>query len=334
VTEDEIAEIVAAWTGIPVSRLKEGEREKLLRLDEILHERVIGQDEAVQLVSDAIIRARSGIKDPRRPIGSFIFLGPTGVGKTELAKTLAATLFDSADNVVRLDMSEYQERHTVSRLVGAPPGYVGYEEGGQLTEAVRRKPYSVVLFDEIEKAHPDVFNTLLQVLDDGRITDSQGRTVDFRNTVIIMTSNIGAEHLITGTVSSGEIPQDVRERVMAELRGHFRPEFLNRVDDIILFKRLTLEQIEHIVDLQIEELRQRLAERRITLELAEPARKLIAERGFDPVYGARPLRRYISHEVETRIGRALLKGDLPDGSAIRVDAQHGELVVEHERAMA
>ncbi len=334
VTEDEIAEIVAAWTGIPVSRLKEGEREKLLRLDEILHERVIGQDEAVQLVSDAIIRARSGIKDPRRPIGSFIFLGPTGVGKTELAKTLAATLFDSADNVVRLDMSEYQERHTVSRLVGAPPGYIGYEEGGQLTEAVRRKPYSVVLFDEIEKAHPDVFNTLLQVLDDGRITDSQGRTVDFRNTVIIMTSNIGAEHLITGTVSSGDIPPDVRDRVMAELRGHFRPEFLNRVDDIILFKRLTLDQIERIVDLQIEELRQRLAERRITLELTAPARKLIAERGFDPVYGARPLRRYISHEVETRIGRALLKGDLPDGSVIRVDARDGELAVDYERAMA
>jgi ATP-dependent Clp protease ATP-binding subunit ClpB len=334
VTQDEIAEIVAAWTGIPVSRLQEGERDKLLRLDEILHQRVIGQDEAVQLVSDAIIRARSGIKDPRRPIGSFIFLGPTGVGKTELAKTLAATLFDSADNVVRLDMSEYQERHTVSRLVGAPPGYIGYEEGGQLTEAVRRKPYSVVLFDEIEKAHPDVFNTLLQVLDDGRITDSQGRTVDFRNTIIIMTSNIGAEHLITGTVSSGDIPQDIRDRVMAELRGHFRPEFLNRVDDIILFKRLTLDQIERIVDLQIDQLRQRLAQRRITLKLTEPARKLIAERGFDPVYGARPLRRYISHEVETRIGRALLKGDLPDGSVIRVDAHDGELAVDYEKAMA
>jgi ATP-dependent Clp protease ATP-binding subunit ClpB len=332
VTEDEIADIVAAWTGIPVSRLKEGEREKLLRLDEILHQRVIGQDEAVRLVSDAIIRARSGIKDPRRPIGSFIFLGPTGVGKTELAKTLAATLFDSQDNVVRLDMSEYQERHTVSRLVGAPPGYVGYEEGGQLTEAVRRKPYSVVLFDEIEKAHADVFNTLLQVLDDGRITDSQGRTVDFRNTVIIMTSNIGAEHLLGGF--SGDIPPDVRDRVMAELRGHFRPEFLNRVDDIILFKRLSLDQIERIVDLQIDELRQRLQERRITMELTEDARKLIAERGFDPVYGARPLRRFISHEVETRIGRALLKGDLPDGSAIRVDTRDGELVVEHEKAMA
>ncbi|NUR28053.1 MAG: ATP-dependent chaperone ClpB [Catenulispora sp.] len=332
VTEEEIADIVAAWTGIPVSRLQEGEREKLLRLDEILHQRVIGQDEAVVLVSDAIIRARSGIKDPRRPIGSFIFLGPTGVGKTELAKTLAATLFDSEDNVVRLDMSEYQERHTVSRLVGAPPGYVGYEEGGQLTEAVRRKPYSVVLFDEIEKAHADVFNTLLQVLDDGRITDSQGRTVDFRNTVIIMTSNLGAEHLLGSF--TGDIPPDVRDRVMAELRGHFRPEFLNRVDDIILFKRLSLDQIERIVDLQIDELRRRLRERRIGLELTEDARKLIAERGFDPVYGARPLRRYIAHEVETRIGRALLRGDLPDDSTIRVDARDGELVVEHEEAMA
>jgi ATP-dependent Clp protease ATP-binding subunit ClpB len=334
VTEDEIAEIVAAWTGIPISRLKEGERDKLLRMDEILRRRVIGQEEAVRLVADAIIRARSGIKDPRRPIGSFIFLGPTGVGKTELARALAEALFDSEDNVVRLDMSEYQERHTVSRLLGAPPGYVGYEEGGQLTEAVRRRPYSVVLFDEIEKAHADVFNTLLQVLDDGRITDAQGRTVDFRNTIIIMTSNIGAEHLITGITSDGDIPQDVRERVMAELRGHFRPEFLNRIDDIILFKRLTLDQIEMIVDLQVEQLRERLAERRMSLELTEDARKLIAERGYDPVYGARPLRRYISHEVETQIGRALLRGDLPDGSVIRVDAHHGELVVQHERAMA
>ncbi len=327
VTEEEIAEIVAAWTGIPVSRLREGEREKLLRLDEILGERVIGQAEAVRLVADAIIRARSGIKDPRRPIGSFIFLGPTGVGKTELSKALAAALFDSEDNMVRLDMSEYQERHTVSRLVGAPPGYVGYEEGGQLTEAVRRKPYSVVLFDEIEKAHADVFNTLLQVLDDGRITDAQGRTVDFRNTIIIMTSNIGAQHLL-----GSEITDEVRDRVMAELRAHFRPEFLNRVDDIVLFRRLNLEQIERIVDLQFDELRARLAQRRLRLELTEEARKTIARHGFDPIYGARPLRRYISHEVETRIGRALLKGDLPDGSVIRVDASDGELLIEHEPA--
>jgi ATP-dependent Clp protease ATP-binding subunit ClpB len=334
VTEDEIAEIVAAWTGIPVSRLQEGEREKLLRLDEILHERVIGQDEAVRLVADAIIRARSGIKDPRRPIGSFIFLGPTGVGKTELAKTLAAALFDTEENMVRLDMSEYQERHTVSRLVGAPPGYVGYEEGGQLTEAVRRKPYSVVLFDEIEKAHADVFNTLLQVLDDGRITDAQGRTVDFRNTVIIMTSNIGAEHLLEAATIDGEIEPHARELVMAELRRHFRPEFLNRVDDVVLFRRLTLPQIERIVDLQFDELRQRLAERRLTLELSDGARRMIAEHGFDPVYGARPLRRYLAHEVETRIGRALLAGDLPDGSVIRVDTQNGELVVAIEPAGA
>ncbi len=327
VTEDEVAEIVAAWTGIPISRLQEGEREKLLRLDEILHQRVIGQDEAVQLVADAIIRARSGIKDPGRPIGSFIFLGPTGVGKTELANALAAALFDSEDNIVRLDMSEYQERHTVSRLVGAPPGYVGYEEGGQLTEAVRRKPYSVVLFDEIEKAHTDVFNTLLQVLDDGRITDAQGRTVDFRNTVIIMTSNIGAEYLVTGATADGEIDPDTRDHVMAELRAHFRPEFLNRVDDIVLFHRLTLPQIERIVDLQVGELRRRLAERGTTLELTEQARRLIAEHGYDPVYGARPLRRYLAHELETRIGRALLAGELREGAVIRVDARNGELNV-------
>ncbi|HEY0449620.1 ATP-dependent chaperone ClpB [Actinophytocola sp.] len=328
VTEDEIAEIVAAWTGIPVSRLREGEREKLLRLDEILHERVVGQDEAVRLVADAIIRARSGIRDPRKPIGSFIFLGPTGVGKTELAKTLAEALFDSEENMIRLDMSEYQERHTVSRLLGAPPGYVGYDEGGQLTEAVRRKPYSVVLFDEIEKAHPDVFNTLLQVLDDGRITDAQGRTVDFRNTVLIMTSNIGSQHLLDGVTSDGEIKPDAREAVFAELRHHFRPEFLNRVDDIVLFTPLGLAQIERIVDLQFAQLRDRLAEQRITIELTPEARKLIARRGFDPVYGARPLRRYISHEVETRIGRALLRGELVEGRVVVVDARDGELVIE------
>jgi ATP-dependent Clp protease ATP-binding subunit ClpB len=328
VTEDEIAEIVAAWTGIPVSRLKEGERDKLLRLGDILHERVVGQDEAVRLVTDAIIRARSGIRDPRKPIGSFIFLGPTGVGKTELAKTLAEALFDSEDNMVRLDMSEYQERHTVSRLLGAPPGYVGYDEGGQLTEAVRRKPYSVVLFDEIEKAHPDIFNTLLQVLDDGRVTDAQGRTVDFRNTVLIMTSNIGSQHLLDGVTSEGEIKPAARDAVMAELRHHFRPEFLNRVDDIVLFTPLALPQLERIVELQFNQLRERLAEQRIDVELTRAGRKLIAERGFDPVYGARPLRRYISHEIETQIGRALLRGELTEGRTILVDARDGELVVE------
>ncbi|QQZ14602.1 MULTISPECIES: ATP-dependent chaperone ClpB [Rhodococcus] len=330
VTEDEIAEIVAAWTGIPVARLQEGEREKLLKLDEILHERVVGQDEAVQLVADAVIRARSGIRDPRRPIGSFIFLGPTGVGKTELAKTLASALFDSEDNMVRLDMSEYQERHTVSRLIGAPPGYVGYDEGGQLTEAVRRKPYSVVLFDEIEKAHADVFNTLLQVLDDGRITDSQGRQVDFRNTVIIMTSNIGSQHLLEGVTADGEIKPDARDWVLAELRGHFRPEFLNRVDDIVLFTPLTLPQIEHIVELQLTDLRNRLSERQIHLDITPEARRLIAERGFDPVYGARPLRRYIAHEVETKIGRALLRGEIEPGGTISVTVDGGELAVAYE----
>ncbi|MFD3440534.1 ATP-dependent chaperone ClpB [Streptomyces sp. NPDC058685] len=329
VTEDEIAEIVAAWTGIPVTRLQEGEREKLLRLDEILGERVVGQDEAVKLVTDAIIRARAGIRDPRRPIGSFVFLGPTGVGKTELAKTLAAALFDSEESLIRLDMSEYQERHTVSRLVGAPPGYVGYEEGGQLTEAVRRKPYSVVLFDEVEKAHADVFNTLLQVLDDGRITDAQGRTVDFRNTVVIMTSNLGSTYLLDGVSADGEIKPEARALVMGELQSHFRPEFLNRIDDVVLFKPLGMDQIKHIVELQFADLRRRLTERQITVHLTEPAVELIAQQGFDPVYGARPLRRYISHEVETLIGRALIRGDVQDGSEIRVDAQNGELIVTY-----
>ena len=331
VTDDEIAAIVARWTGIPVSRLQEGEREKLLRLDEILHERVIGQDEAVQLVTDAIIRARSGIKDPGRPIGSFLFLGPTGVGKTELAKSLAAALFDSEDSMIRIDMSEYQERHSVSRLVGAPPGYVGYEEGGQLTEAVRRKPYSVVLFDEVEKAHPDVFNTLLQVLDDGRLTDGQGRTVDFRNAVIVMTSNIGSEYLMqTDAVAGGELTADVRDRVMATMRGYFRPEFVNRLDDIVLFKPLTEAEIERIVELMFNDLRDRLAERQMTLEISAAALRYIAEQGFDPVYGARPLRRFIAREVETKIGRALIAGDVRDGAVIRVDLEQSELTVSYQ----
>jgi ATP-dependent Clp protease ATP-binding subunit ClpB len=327
VTADEIAAIVSRWTGIPATRLQEGEREKLLRIDEVLHERVVGQDEAVQLVADAIIRARSGIKDPRRPIGSFIFLGPTGVGKTELAKSLAAALFDTEENMIRIDMSEYQERHTVSRLVGAPPGYVGYEEGGQLTEAVRRKPYSVILLDEIEKAHVDVFNTLLQVLDDGGLTDSHGRTVDFRNTVVIMTSNIGSEFLMQGVTADGEIKEDARALVISALRTHFRPEFLNRVDEIVLFKPLTLGEIEQIVDLLLNDLRTRLLERGITLNITEPARRFIADQGFDPAYGARPLRRFIAREVETRVARALLRGDLPDGGVISVDLVDGELTV-------
>ena len=330
VNEQEIALIVSRWTGIPVSRLEESEREKLLKLDEILHERVIGQDEAVRLVADAIVRARSGVKDPRRPIGSFVFLGPTGVGKTELAKVLAAALFDTEENIVRIDMSEYQERHTVSRLVGAPPGYVGYDEGGQLTEAVRRKPYSVVLFDEIEKAHPDVFNTLLQVLDDGRLTDAQGRTVSFRNAVVIMTSNIGSEYLVEGVTPSGEIKPEARALVMSELRRHFRPEFLNRIDDVVLFKSLTEGEIEQIVDLMFGELRERLADRRISIDVTSEARRLIAREGFDPVYGARPLRRFIAHEVETRIGRALLAGEVLDGAIIRVGVRDGELDIAHE----
>jgi ATP-dependent Clp protease ATP-binding subunit ClpB len=327
VTGDEIAEIVARWTGIPVTRLVEGEREKLLKLDEVLHERVIGQDEAVQCVADAVIRARSGIKDPRRPIGSFLFLGPTGVGKTELAKTLAESLFDSEDNLVRIDMSEYMEKHAVSRLIGAPPGYVGYDEGGQLTEAVRRKPYSVVLFDEIEKAHPDVFHVLLQILDDGRATDSQGRTVDFKNTVIIMTSNIGAPMLLDGIGSSGEILEHVRDQVMAELRQHFRPELLNRIDDTVLFKSLQVGEIRKIVDLLLVSLRERLTERRITIDVSNEAKDFLAEHGYDPVYGARPLKRFIQRELETRIGRKLIAGDVPDGSAIVVSVEAGKLEV-------
>lgn len=289
---------MSRWTGIPVSRLVEGERHKLLHLDEVLHERVVGQDEAVQLVADAVNRTRSGVQDSRRPIGSFLFLGPTGVGKTELAKTLAGALFDSEDNIIRVDTSEYQEGHTVSRLIGAPPGYVGYDEGGQLIEAVRRKPYSVVLFDEIERVHGDVFNTLLQILDDGRLTDGQGRTVNFRNTVVIMTSNIGSHHLLEGISGDGEIKDDARSAVMADLRRHFRPEFLNRLDDIVPFKPLLLAEIERVVDILVDQLRHRLADRELKLELTPSARHHIAEQGFDPVYGARPLRRFLQHEVE------------------------------------
>jgi ATP-dependent Clp protease ATP-binding subunit ClpB len=325
VTDDVIADIVSRWTGIPVSRLVEGEKEKLLRLDDILHKRVVGQDDAVQAVADAVIRARAGIKDPRRPIGSFIFLGPTGVGKTELAKALAQALFDTEDNMIRIDMSEYMERHTVSRLIGSPPGYVGYEEGGQLTEAVRRKPYSVILFDEIEKAHHDVFNVLLQILDDGRATDAQGRTVNFKNTVIIMTSNIGSQDLVEGISGAGEISDKVRNAVMADLRMHFRPEFLNRVDEVVLFKALTLPEIEKIVGLLVADLQMRLSEREITFDLSEGAKEFIAREGFDPVYGARPLKRFIQRELETKLGRALVAGQIMDGSRVRVELENGEL---------
>ena len=329
VTEDEIAEIVAHWTGIPVLRLVEGEREKLLRLEDILHQRVIGQDEAVQLVSDAVLRARSGIKDPRRPIGSFIFLGPTGVGKTELARTLAEALFDSEENMVRIDMSEYMEKFAVSRLIGAPPGYVGYEEGGQLTEAVRRKPYSVLLFDEIEKAHPDVFNILLQILDDGRVTDSHGRTVSFKNTVIIMTSNIGSTYLLDGITASGDIREETRKSVMNELKSGFRPEFLNRVDDIVLFKPLHIDEVMKIADLLAEQLKRRLKDQRITLEISKEALKFIAKAGYDPVYGARPLKRYLQRELETRIARAIIGGTVIEGGTLTVELENGVLCVKN-----
>ena len=325
VTEDEIADIVSRWTGIPVTRLLEGEREKLLKLDEILHRRVVGQDEAVKLVADAVLRARSGIKDPKRPIGSFIFLGPTGVGKTELARTLAEALFDSEENLIRIDMSEYMEKHSVSRLVGAPPGYVGYDEGGQLTEAVRRKPYSVILFDEIEKAHPDVFNILLQVLDDGRITDSHGHLVDFKNTVIIMTSNIGSQALLDGIVG-GMISLSAREEVMQMLRASFRPEFLNRVDDIVFFKPLTKEEVKEIVKILLKNLSERLADRQIELNFTDEALNFIAEAGYDPVYGARPLKRYITHNLETKLARAIIAGGIRDHAIINVDVKAGELI--------
>ena len=327
VTDDEIARIISRWTGIPVTKLTEGERTKLLGLEDELHKRVIGQDEGVRLVTDAILRSKAGIKDPTKPIGSFLFLGPTGVGKTELAKTLAATLFDDEQNMVRIDMSEYMEKYSVSRLIGAPPGYVGYEEGGQLTEAVRRKPYSVVLFDEIEKAHPDVFNVLLQVLDDGRISDSQGRTVDFKNTILIMTSNIGSPYLLEGIDENGEIKPEAQEQVMNDLRGHFRPEFLNRLDEIILFKPLTKDNIGGIVDLMVKELSNRLADQELSLELTDAARTQVIENGYDPVYGARPLKRYLQNYVETLAAKKILSGDVHAGDTLVLDVKDGEFVI-------
>ena len=327
VTDDEIARIISRWTGIPVTKLTEGERTKLLGLEDELHKRVVGQDEGVRLVTDAILRSKAGIKDPTKPIGSFLFLGPTGVGKTELAKTLAATLFDDEQNMVRIDMSEYMEKYSVSRLIGAPPGYVGYEEGGQLTEAVRRKPYSVVLFDEIEKAHPDVFNVLLQVLDDGRITDSQGRTVDFKNTILIMTSNIGSPYLLDGIDEKGDIKPEAQEQVMADLRGHFRPEFLNRLDEIIMFKPLTKDNVGKIVDLMVKELSDRLADQELSLELTDAAKQMVVDNGYDPVYGARPLKRYLQNYVETLTAKKILSGDVHAGDTIVLDVKDGEFTV-------
>ena len=327
VTDDEIARIISRWTGIPVTRLTEGERAKLLTLEDQLHKRVVGQDEGVKRVTDAILRSKAGIKDPTKPIGSFLFLGPTGVGKTELAKTLAENLFDDEQNMVRIDMSEYMEKYSVSRLIGAPPGYVGYEEGGQLTEAVRRKPYSVVLFDEIEKAHPDVFNVLLQVLDDGRITDSQGRTVDFKNTILIMTSNIGSPYLLDGIDENGDIKTEAQSQVMDDLRGHFRPEFLNRLDEIIMFKPLTKSNIGKIVDLMVGELDKRLADQELSLELTDAAKDQVIENGYDPVYGARPLKRYLQKYVETLAARKILSGDVHAGDTLVLDVQNGEFIV-------
>ena len=327
VTDDEIARIISRWTGIPVTKLTEGERTKLLGLEDELHKRVVGQDEGVRLVTDAILRSKAGIKDPTKPIGSFLFLGPTGVGKTELAKTLAATLFDDEQNMVRIDMSEYMEKYSVSRLIGAPPGYVGYEEGGQLTEAVRRKPYSVVLFDEIEKAHPDVFNVLLQVLDDGRITDSQGRTVDFKNTILIMTSNIGSPYLLDGIDEKGDIKPEAQEQVMNDLRGHFRPEFLNRLDEIIMFKPLTKDNVGKIVDLMVKELSDRLADQELSLELTDAAKQMVVDNGYDPVYGARPLKRYLQNYVETLTAKKILSGDVHAGDTIVLDVTDGEFTV-------
>lgn len=327
VTEEEIAQVVARWTGIPVTRLMEGEREKLLRLADVLHEHVIGQDEAVDCVANAVLRARAGIKDPKRPIGSFIFLGPTGVGKTELAKTLAINLFDSEENMVRIDMSEYMERHAVSRLLGAPPGYVGFEEGGQLTEAVRRRPYCVLLFDEIEKAHPDVFNVLLQLLDDGRLTDSHGRTVNFQNTIIIMTSNIGSPYLLDGINAQGEITEAAKKLITDELRARFRPEFLNRVDDTVLFKPLSLDEIGKIVELFLESLKGRLADQQVELHISDAAKAFLAREGYDPVFGARPLKRFIQQEVETPVAKLIIAGEAPAGSKIEVDSNGNELLI-------
>ncbi|MDE0577166.1 MAG: AAA family ATPase, partial [Opitutales bacterium] len=327
VTAEEIADIVARWTGVPVTKLIEGEKQKLLRLQSILHERVIGQEEAVDAVAEAILRARAGIKDPNRPIGSFLFLGPTGVGKTELAKTLAESLFDSEDNIIRIDMSEYMEKHSVARLIGAPPGYVGYEEGGQLTEAVRRKPYSVILFDEIEKAHPDVFNVLLQLMDDGRLTDSQGRTVDFKNVVVIMTSNIGSRYLQENVIDD-EISESARESVMADLRDHFRPEFLNRIDDVVLFKPLSLEEITEIVDLLLAGLNKRLEDRKVSVAFTSAAKKWIGEKGYDPTYGARPLKRFLQKQVETQLARALVAGEVEEGSKVAFSVKEDELMMK------
>ena len=330
VSEDEIARIVSRWTGIPIARLTESERNKTLHLDEELHRRVIGQEEAVTRVTEAIIRSKAGIKDPGKPIGSFLFLGPTGVGKTELAKALAAALFDDENNMVRIDMSEYMEKYSVSRLIGAPPGYVGYEEGGQLTEAVRRKPYSVVLFDEIEKAHPDVFNVLLQVLDDGRITDSQGRTVDFKNTILIMTSNIGANYLLDGIREDGTMEDEAETAVMNQLRGHFRPEFLNRLDEIIMFHPLTKTNISDIIQLLITELNERLSDRELKIELTEEAREFVTDQAYDPSYGARPLKRYLQKHVETLSARLILQGEVGSGDVILIDVKEGRLSADRK----
>ena len=329
VTEEEIAKIVSKWTGIPVTKLMEGEREKILHLKDILHKRVIGQDEAVEDVSEAIMRSRAGISDPKKPIGSFLFLGPTGVGKTELAKSLAESLFDDEHNMIRIDMSEYMEKYSVSRLIGAPPGYVGYEEGGQLTEAVRRKPYSVILFDEVEKAHPDVFNILLQVLDDGRITDSQGRTVDFKNTIIILTSNLGSEYILEGINEKGEISQEAKNKVNELLKKSFRPEFLNRLDEIIFYKPLQKEQVAKILDLQIKDLEKRLEDKHITLELTQEAKNYLIDNGYDQVYGARPLKRFVTKKLETLIAQNILEQKISPSSKVLIDCENDNLVIKN-----